>query len=386
MGSIARYIFRTTTTAFVLVLVTLTALIWVTQALREIDLLTSRGQSIAVFIGITSLLVPMLVMIIAPIALFVATAYVLNKLANDSEIIVMNAAGLSPWLLFRAFIPVVVLVSVLVATLAAYVAPLGLRLLRDWVTAVNANVVSTIVQPGRFMTIIDNVTINIAAREPGGQLRGVFVDDRRDANEHTTVIADRGDVLENRQGTFLVLRSGTIQRQDATHRDPNIVTFERYALDLGQFSRTSTTVNYSMHARYLWQLLSPQPGDTGARQKLGEFRAELCDRLMAPVYPFVFAIIAFAYLGAPRTTRESRTTALMGAIAAVMIVRLAGFVSTIIGATYPAFLILQFAVAGVAALGGLYAIRRGIAVEAPAFITNGFGALSQRITRRFAAG
>jgi lipopolysaccharide export system permease protein len=105
MGSIARYIFRSTGTAFVVVLVSLTAVIWVTQALRDIDLMTNRGQSIVVFLGITSLLIPMLVMIIAPIALFIAIAHVLTKLENDSEIIVLKAAGMSPWLLFRAFLP-----------------------------------------------------------------------------------------------------------------------------------------------------------------------------------------------------------------------------------------------------------------------------------------
>ena len=46
------------------------------------------------------------VLIIAPIALMIAVAHVLNKLGNDSELIVMNAAGMSPWLLFRPFLAV----------------------------------------------------------------------------------------------------------------------------------------------------------------------------------------------------------------------------------------------------------------------------------------
>ncbi len=69
MGSIARYIFRSTFAVFLVVLITLTALIWVTQALREIDLMTNRGQSIIVFLGITSMLLPLLMMMIAPVAL-----------------------------------------------------------------------------------------------------------------------------------------------------------------------------------------------------------------------------------------------------------------------------------------------------------------------------
>jgi lipopolysaccharide export system permease protein len=386
MGSIARYIFRTTTSAFVVVLVSLTALIWVTQALRDFDLVTNRGQSLAVFLGITSLVIPTLVMIIAPIALFIAIAHVLNKLANDSEIIVMNAAGMSPWRLFRAFLPIILLVSLLILLLGAYVAPKGLRMLREWLASVNASVVSTVVQPGRFVGIGDNVTVNIAAREPNGQLRGVFVDDRRDPNDRTTVIADRGDLLENQQGTFLVLRNGTVQRQDKAHRDPNIVTFERYALDLAQFSHEAATVNYSIHARYFWQLLFPDKNEASSKQKPGELRAELFNRLMAPIYPFAFAVIVFAYLGAPRTTRESRAGALVGAVGAIVTVRLVGFISTIVGVNYPIFLFAQLVVAVLAIAAGFYAIRRGVVIEAPDFLKRGMAALTERISRRFAAG
>ena len=94
MGSIDRYIFRTTLASFAVVLVSLTGVIWITQALRGIDLMTSQGQTVATFLGLTSLVIPALVLIIAPIALMIAISHTLNKLATDSEIIVMNAAGI----------------------------------------------------------------------------------------------------------------------------------------------------------------------------------------------------------------------------------------------------------------------------------------------------
>ncbi|MGA9455270.1 MAG: LPS export ABC transporter permease LptF, partial [Pseudolabrys sp.] len=43
MGSINEYILRATLGAFLIVLVSLTAVIWVTQALRDIDIMTSQG-------------------------------------------------------------------------------------------------------------------------------------------------------------------------------------------------------------------------------------------------------------------------------------------------------------------------------------------------------
>ena len=110
MGSIGRYIFRTTFGAFLVICVSVTALMWITQALRDIDLMTNQGQSILVFVGITGLIIPLLMLIIAPIALMIAVAHVLNKLGNDSELIVMNAAGMPPWILFRPFLAVGVVV------------------------------------------------------------------------------------------------------------------------------------------------------------------------------------------------------------------------------------------------------------------------------------
>src|SRR6267378_3444965 len=48
MGSIGRYIFRTTLGAFLVVLASVTMLMWMTQALRNVDLMTNQGQTILV--------------------------------------------------------------------------------------------------------------------------------------------------------------------------------------------------------------------------------------------------------------------------------------------------------------------------------------------------
>src|SRR5208282_5480787 len=111
MGSIGRYMFRTTMGAFVITVVSLTVVMWFTQAVREFDLITSQRQTVLVFLGLTGLFVPLLVMMIAPISLALAAAHILNKLSSDSEIIVMNAAGLSPWRLVSPFLAAAFVVS-----------------------------------------------------------------------------------------------------------------------------------------------------------------------------------------------------------------------------------------------------------------------------------
>jgi lipopolysaccharide export system permease protein len=130
--------------------------------------------------------------------------------------------------------------------------------------------------------------------------------------------------------------------------------------------------------------LFPDPNDKAYVERRGQFRAELFDRLMAPLYPIVFAVIVFAYLGPPRTNRQSRAISLAGAIGAVLLVRLIGFASTVFGLIHPAFLAIQYVIVAIAICAGVYVIRRGIILEAPAFITKGVTSLTERFTRRFA--
>ena len=68
MGSIGSSIFRTTFGAFLLVVGSLTPVIWMILVLRNFDLVTAQGQSVFVFLGISSLAIPGLLLLIGPIA------------------------------------------------------------------------------------------------------------------------------------------------------------------------------------------------------------------------------------------------------------------------------------------------------------------------------
>jgi lipopolysaccharide export system permease protein len=386
MGSIGRYIFRTTFGAFLVICTSVTALMWITQALRDIDLMTNQGQSIFVFIGITGLIVPLLVLIIAPIALMIAVAHVLNRLGSDSELIVMNAAGMPPRLLFHPFLAVGIVVSLLVAAISIYVSPWGLRELRRWATEVRADLVGNIVQPGRFTKIEANLTLHIRERRPNGQLAGILIDDQRDPKERATILAERGDIVKNPRGLFLVLENGSVQRHETAQRDPAVVLFDSYGFDLSSLTHAPQSLKYSVRERYLWELYDPTRTDTQFTDQPGQVRAEFHDRITAPLYPLAFVVTTYAYLGAPRTTRQGRTTSLIGAISAVAALRGLGFVGMIAGVHAPIALLLPYLALTAAFVLGYFAISRGVVIEPPAFVNNTINAIMARIARHVARG
>jgi lipopolysaccharide export system permease protein len=391
MGSIGLYIFRTTFGAFLVVLFSLTSVIWITQALRDIDLMTGRGQTILVFLGITGLIIPMLILIIAPIALMIAIVHVLGKLSTDSELIVMNASGMSPWIVFRPFFMMAAMVAMIVAIIGAWLGPLGLKTLHAWANEVRADLVTNIVQPGRFNAFERGLTFHIRERQANGVLLGILVDDRRSPKERSTFLAEQGTILKDERGTFLVLENGSVQRMDLTERepgkerDPAIVLYDRYALDLSQAPNSNqASGRASSRDRFIWELMWPSKEDV---QKLGwpQMQAEIHDRLLAPLYPIVFVILTYAYLGAPRTTRQSRGMSLAGAISIVSALRLLGFVVIVLSVNRWWTPYVQYAALAVATAFGLYAIDRGLIIEPPAFMTNAVDAIAQRFARRTAS-
>ena len=382
MGSIDKYIFRTTLASFALVLVSLTGVIWITQALRGIDLMTSQGQTILTFLGITSLVIPALVLIIAPIALMIAISHTLNKLATNSEIIVINAAGMSPYRLFRPFIYATCVVALLVAFIAAYLAPDGMRRIKQWDADITADVLTNILQPGRFAQLDTNLTIRIRERKPGGLLAGVFIDDRRDPKERVTIVADHGTVLKNASGSFLVLEDGNLQRFEVGKRDPALVAFGRYAFDMSKFNQ-SHDVSLGIRERYLWELMDPQENDPIYMQLPGQFRAELHDRFMAPIYPFAFAALTFAFLGTPRTTRQSRNFSIGGSILAVFGLRMAGFACSVMAVKSPLAPLIQYLMLLAAIGAGIWVIVAGLVIEPPALLLEAINKFNVRLAQLF---
>jgi lipopolysaccharide export system permease protein len=294
----------------------------------------------------------------------------------------MNAAGMPPWRIFRPFLAVGLVVALIVAALSIYISPKCLRELRMWITSVRADVINNSIQPGRFLVMEGKLTMHIRERLPNGQLAGILIDDQRNPKERISILSENGDIVTNDSGTYLVLESGTIQRFVAGERDPAIVRFVRYAFDLSRLSGGSQKITFSVQERYPWELLNPPADDPLFQVAPGGFLAEFHNRVAAPLYPIAFLFVTFAYLGAPRTTRQSRAMSLVGALVVIAVLRAIGFVGAVSGASKPWTLVVPYiAVAIVIGLGG-WGIVRGVIIEPPAFVVRAIDALIEGVTRR----
>jgi lipopolysaccharide export system permease protein len=311
-----------------------------------------------VFFKVTFYGLPALVMVIAPIALFVAVLYTLNRLNGDSELIVMNAAGIPPRNILKPLAILTLIVSVTVGAMTLFAMPESFRSLRTLITKIRADVVTRIVQEGKFITLDQGIVFHYREKLPGGAMGGVMIHDSRDPKTSATYLAARGVVTEVEGATYLLLGQGSMQRQQQGARESAIIAFERYVFDLDQFEQGGGVIQYKPRERRTWELLTLDRNDPFVRSIYGRFRAELHDRLTNPLYPLATLAIAFAALGNARTTRQGRGAAIIGAVTALILMRIAGFAAASLAVRSQAGVWLMYLVPlSAMILGSAYAYR-----------------------------
>jgi lipopolysaccharide export system permease protein len=356
MSTLSRYIFRQAAGTTIMIVFSLTAVVWIALALRQLNLVTAQGQDTLAFLKITLLGLPNLMAVIAPVALLIASIQLLNRLSADSELIVMTAAGATVWKPARPLMLLAVIVSAVVLVFNFLIMPWSSRELRDAIVAVRTDLIAQVIQPGRFTSPEKGLTFHIRDRAPSGELLGLVLHDARDDKQTTTFLSERARIVKQGKDAFLLMQTGHILRRAAPGEPTQIIAFESYGVDLAHFEAKVENRGMRPRERYLGELLNPDPEDVSTPRARNMIIEELHERLTSPLYPLTFVLLAVAMLGQARTTRQGRGQALVLAFVLATLARVGGLTATNLISVRPATAPLVYAIPlGVALAAAIYA-------------------------------
>jgi lipopolysaccharide export system permease protein len=284
-----RYIFRQLLVALLAVTGGLTALIWLTQSLRFVELVVNRGLSVTVFMHLTGLLIPSFVAVILPITTYVVVQFVYQRLAGDRELTVMRSAGLSQFALSRPAIALALLVTAAGYGLTLWGVPATLASFRQFQWEIRNRVAAFLLQEGVFTPLSDKLTVYVRSKDADGVLRGIMVDDARDRGAHATVFAEKGQLLEGPHGPRVLLFNGSRQEIDHQTGRLNMLTFQENEIDLAESTRDDSVRVPDMSEVPLAELLDPKPVMV---RDIPKWYAEGHRRLTVPLTTLSYAMVA----------------------------------------------------------------------------------------------
>lgn len=285
------YIIKQIVTGFLLVALSLMSMLWLTQSLKFVEMVTDKGLPVYLFVEMTSLLMPRVFTILSPIALFVAVMFVYNRLIADSELIVMKAAGISSVVIARAAI----FMGIAVALFNIFVLNVGIPVaenkFRDLEYEVKNSFTKMMLREGAFTTFKGNMTIFIDRFAEDGMAYGILVSDGKKADEKVVTVAESGMLEYTDIGPKILLKNGTRQVMNKKSGQFSSMTFDDYVVDFGDIS-VAKKKDKGVRERSISELFAEAEKPETALKEARAFKAEAHRRILAPLFNLVFALLA----------------------------------------------------------------------------------------------
>jgi len=314
MRQYERYLFMHLLLPTVLVTLALTGIIWLTQVMRFVDFMLNRGLTISDFLYLTGLMLPSILLILIPISLGIAVIFTYNRLTSDSELVVLNAVGVSKLQLARPVIALGAICMVICYALALYLMPVANQKFRDIRSFFRDKYASVLLEEEVFNAPIDGITVFVRSRDAKNNLYGILLHDNRDPREVVTMMAERGRMEQTANGPRFYLEHGV--RQQMKDGAVNWLSFDNYALDIAFFAQDIQRKR-DPDEQGVFELLRGDPANSKVSNAM---RAEAHQRLTWPMLAIVLPLLALSFLFSGEFNRRGQWKRIVQAAVAMILV------------------------------------------------------------------
>ena len=291
MNILSRYIFKQIFIGFLVVAFSLLAMLWLTQSLRFVEMVTRQGLPVYLFAEMTSFLMPRIFNILSPIAVFVAVLFVYNRLIADRELIVMQSVGISP---LKNALPAISF-GILLTLFNLYVMNFGIpsaeRHFKELEWKIKNNLTQMVLREGEFTQLRNGITVFIDKHESDDSVSGIFVSDESKPDIKVTLTAEKGRIINGENGPRILFINGIRQEMNKKTYQFNSLAFSRYSAEFNVEQNKSKRVKTARELGLIELLNSGKNPDLTEKEQRKNI-VEGNRRILYPFYNLLAALIA----------------------------------------------------------------------------------------------
>ena len=297
MNQIFRYITKQLLISTLFTTFVITGVMWLFVAVRAVESIVNRGLSAKLFLTLTALQLPNLLIQILPVSVFIAVLFVYARLDSDREITIMRATGMSSFTLSKPALLLGLIATMLVYSLTLYATPLTYKSFRNLQWDIRYNLAHIILKEGVFNSFAKDITVYVRERASEMELRGLLVHDARNEEKPITYHAESGTLVESNNAAKVVLLKGNSIVIDKKNPQINrVIFFDRHILDLADIVQKPALRFREARERNVVELLKLRKEDVGNPRDYGKFVVEGHQRLAFPLTALGFSLIAIVSL------------------------------------------------------------------------------------------
>ena len=263
-----------------------------------LDLLLGDGKSIGLFMNLTILSLPNIILSILPISGLISAIYLTNRLNIDSELTILKSAGTSNLELSKPYFKMGLIVSLLVGVLSHQIVPMVRGTAKNIEHSVSDEMGSMFLKSGEFSNPDDNITMYIGKLTNKKEMNNFFLEDRRDSKKIKTFISETAYLAGNRKAPQIVLRNGSAQTYLTEEKSLDILYFKDFLYDLKVIyekkTRDITETSRELPTINLIHSLKMQKDLPVLKQKT--YSIEIHNRIAKTLLPTIIIILGFSCL------------------------------------------------------------------------------------------
>ncbi|MEM9317476.1 MAG: LPS export ABC transporter permease LptF [Pseudomonadota bacterium] len=297
MGRYDRYILSQLLVLFGFFSLVLISVYWINQAVDLFDALLADGQNVAVFVEFAALSLPQIMLLVLPVSAFVAVIYIFNRMISESELVVLQTAGLGPLRLLRPVIGFGLMLAALIGVSAHVLTPSARAQFNDRSDQVSQDLSARFLRAGEFLHPTSGLTVFIREITEIGEFRDVFLQDRTDDADETTYTAERALLVLADAGPRLVMFDGFAQAHDPDTGRLAVVQFDDFTYDLAGLIAAPTDRSRDIRELGTGLLLTANRSEAAAYgATVAQMRFVAHDRIVKSLFAFFIPLIGAAAL------------------------------------------------------------------------------------------
>jgi lipopolysaccharide export system permease protein len=282
----------------------ISGILWLNQALGIIRIVTENGQPASIFVELSVLLLPKVLIAAIPIAGFAASVFLTNRLYGETELVVMMSAGRSYPALAKPFLIFGAICFTALFIVVHFLGPIAQSKLFTKQDQIKREFITQIIQPGAFISSQGKFTFFFGQKGRNGELKDVLIEEKTSKDQTVTHIANEGQVVREGGKTTLVLQAGSIQRHNRVTGNFSLVQFDSLAFDLTQkgndLKPRSVAVSEFTSPRLYQKLITMNQHDPSLGRATALFHDRNAKTLLALLFP-VLGMVALLVGGYRRS-------------------------------------------------------------------------------------
>ena len=231
---------------FIIICLSISAIVWVIQAVSFLDFVTEDGHGLYVYFLYSIHSLPKIINRVIPLVFFISLFYQINQYELRNELLIFWTIGISK----LHFIKIIVLFSLFFTILqiifGAFIAPKSQDKARSYIRSSSIDFFPSLLQRGKFIDTVKDLTIFIISEGPSGNYNNIFlkesfsgINESIYGQETQVVYAKNGKLKVQNDRKYLELINGKVINKNS--RKINDFSFKKIEFDLMQYSSKTTS-------------------------------------------------------------------------------------------------------------------------------------------------